>query len=1100
MTIFIETPLVSSFQATTSVTVNLPAAPAYSTRLIVFGVTPKTVTANTVSGWSVISSDAHPSADVRMIVLQAKTENPAAATNVGVTFSGAASGAYVSTNATGEVVGAPVMMFSVGAVASSSLQSVTLGRQSTGRMDLVVAADRRAFSITSNGSGYAQTSSIGASGAASVMLLTNATGQPGDVLTGPTIGIRDGSSTSTPSASPVIHASLQFAATGAPSITAYGRFEVPAPVTAGTGAVNTVSVRQIITAERSSSEALEMTFPNPTQVGSMVVVFFAGVVARQDLFANVNDNSDFYPSETAGWHNYTGYAPQSGNTHLTFGYVHTHHKRSLTKVLISGSTNTGRVTLIAVELTNLTGAVRPDRPPSVNVTSTPTFSKSFPTALFPNRYTLLVVATPPTPQEVSVAVANTPMASLTERRPTANTCGLFVYSSQTNSPILRDRFFDVNVTPTALPFSIALSDSETVRAGARVEFTLDADFNSSTDVTYQVHEVSTTRILGRRVWSGNVAQLVSSAATGGNFSVQVSEPLGNELPDATYYVTLQGTKGPRKWGTGRVLGTKRSAPPPPPPPTTPPPPPPPPTPEPPPPPPPTTPPPAIIPYGQTQANYPTLTFEDHFEGTSFDARKWITVEPWWNGTGGLTDNFAVEDSKLKIWQGRFADGRFEVRNRAFNTYGKFYQKFGYFEVRAKLPWGIGNWPSFWLYNYDHINTNRPEIDIMEAYTGGGYNSWWTDANYKPLSYGATVWLDPNVGNINMYKLRDTLAPNGVRLDSDFHYYGCRWDPTGIEMYFDGQLVGPRIPIPAAMNATDMVIIIAMGPGDAERPTAGIPTQATVDAGLTVANKSNSYEIDYVRAWALSTGVTTVRGSASGLVGSSPPPSAPPPSTPPPATPPPPPAATAAIVGAAQQGYFTGTSGQVTIAATTASGQRQYLVTNTLYGTTISGTGMTLIWESAPPGSYGNSRTRIYEFVSTGSAAVATRNLTFSEWTQGSFASFTLSGSRVFLGANPTNQHSSTSSPQPPGSTVTVTQTNSICVNIVANGAYPRTFTAPSGFTRIVNVYHPGALSLGVAWRTVDAGTTTIPAWVAGDPWNPGAATDDSWRVISLGFQ
>ena len=39
-------------------------------------------------------------------------------------------------------------------------------------------------------------------------------------------------------------------------------------------------------------------------------------------------------------------------------------------------------------------------------------------------------------------------------------------------------------------------------------------------------------------------------------------------------------------------------------------------------------------------------------------------------------------------------------------------KYGYVEMRAKMPKGQGLWPAFWMLNH-YDNGNQPEIDIME---------------------------------------------------------------------------------------------------------------------------------------------------------------------------------------------------------------------------------------------------------------------------------------------------------------------------------------------------------------------------------------------------
>ena len=46
------------------------------------------------------------------------------------------------------------------------------------------------------------------------------------------------------------------------------------------------------------------------------------------------------------------------------------------------------------------------------------------------------------------------------------------------------------------------------------------------------------------------------------------------------------------------------------------------------------------------------------------------------------------------------------------TQSRFSQKYGYFEIRAKIPVGIGVWPAFWMLADD--GGWPPEIDVMEG--------------------------------------------------------------------------------------------------------------------------------------------------------------------------------------------------------------------------------------------------------------------------------------------------------------------------------------------------------------------------------------------------
>ncbi|MDO8299452.1 glycoside hydrolase family 16 protein [Lacisediminimonas sp.] len=224
------------------------------------------------------------------------------------------------------------------------------------------------------------------------------------------------------------------------------------------------------------------------------------------------------------------------------------------------------------------------------------------------------------------------------------------------------------------------------------------------------------------------------------------------------------------------------------------------------------------PAGQDAASY-SLTFNDDFDG--FNASVW-NDKIWYEAAPG-TKNYEVEDGKLKIWPERDASGNFF--NRTIDTDGKYYQTYGYFEVEAKLPVGKGTWPAFWLFN--HIDNRRPEIDVMEAYAGGGPDSGWSDGNLHPTAYGATIWLDQSVnGGFKMVQTPD--------LSAGFHKYGLKWEANKQTFYFDGKEV-----FSADVSMGDpMYLMLDLWYGSAS----GQPD------GTTPTGKGNSYEVNYVRAW------------------------------------------------------------------------------------------------------------------------------------------------------------------------------------------------------------------------------------------------------------
>ncbi|WP_395835627.1 RICIN domain-containing protein [Archangium violaceum] len=230
------------------------------------------------------------------------------------------------------------------------------------------------------------------------------------------------------------------------------------------------------------------------------------------------------------------------------------------------------------------------------------------------------------------------------------------------------------------------------------------------------------------------------------------------------------------------------------------------------------------PFGQDASLY-TLTFQDEFEGTRLDTSKW--VDHLWYLPADSTPNYTVSGGSLKIFP---VAGTPYIRDyRHITTDGKYYQTYGYFEIEARLPYGKGPWPAFWLYNHDYADPYRPEIDIMEAYPGGGPTSGWSNSSLRPTAYGATIWTgEPGVqGGAKMVQ-------TGVDLSAGYHKYAVKWEPNRQSFYLDGNLV-----YTANVSMPDRMYILlsfqfgsASGSGDASTPT----------------GQGNAFDIRYIRAW------------------------------------------------------------------------------------------------------------------------------------------------------------------------------------------------------------------------------------------------------------
>jgi beta-glucanase (GH16 family) len=134
------------------------------------------------------------------------------------------------------------------------------------------------------------------------------------------------------------------------------------------------------------------------------------------------------------------------------------------------------------------------------------------------------------------------------------------------------------------------------------------------------------------------------------------------------------------------------------------------------------------------------TINDNFDGSSVDLVHWsITGPNYWDQISHWSpSNVSVSDGFLTI--------RYEKKTGSHNddpngkvtdyaggflyTYGKWVQRYGYFEARMKLPTAPGLWPAFWLMPDRGIEAGgQPErqdtanggmeFDIFEQLTGWG---------------------------------------------------------------------------------------------------------------------------------------------------------------------------------------------------------------------------------------------------------------------------------------------------------------------------------------------------------------------------------------------
>ena len=178
----------------------------------------------------------------------------------------------------------------------------------------------------------------------------------------------------------------------------------------------------------------------------------------------------------------------------------------------------------------------------------------------------------------------------------------------------------------------------------------------------------------------------------------------------------------------------------------------------------------------------SLVWSDEFNGTVIDETKWsyeIGTGNWGWGNGEAqyyTDNSSnsyISDGKLVIEAllqnyggSNYTSARMVTKNKGDWTYGRF-------EVRAKLPSGIGTWPAIWMMPTDSEYGGWPdsgEIDIMEHV---GFQPGVIHANCHNDTYNWMDGIPPSGGDISIEDFNNS-----------FHTYALEWTENSIKWFVD----------------------------------------------------------------------------------------------------------------------------------------------------------------------------------------------------------------------------------------------------------------------------------------------------------------------------
>jgi beta-glucanase (GH16 family) len=237
-----------------------------------------------------------------------------------------------------------------------------------------------------------------------------------------------------------------------------------------------------------------------------------------------------------------------------------------------------------------------------------------------------------------------------------------------------------------------------------------------------------------------------------------------------------------------------------------------------------------------------VIFHDEFEGQQLDTNHWNTCH-WWDDEGctiksnhelewyqpgnvvvdgGILSLVAREEEILAsnglvfpYTSGMVSSGpkRYERSEPALFSF-----QYGWAEIKAKIPAGVGFWPAFWMLPVNREST--PEIDVMEL-LGNDPTELITYYHYDAA---------------NGKEIRFGEKRQGPDYSQDWHTFAIDWQPDHLVWYVDGVEVQrfteaeniPHIPMYIVLN-------FAVG-GD----WPGTPAEDTLFPSM--------FEIDYVRVF------------------------------------------------------------------------------------------------------------------------------------------------------------------------------------------------------------------------------------------------------------
>ncbi len=179
------------------------------------------------------------------------------------------------------------------------------------------------------------------------------------------------------------------------------------------------------------------------------------------------------------------------------------------------------------------------------------------------------------------------------------------------------------------------------------------------------------------------------------------------------------------------------------------------------------------------------TWSDEFNGNAVNQSRWTIRDQTtlsFDQARIQARNVSVRDGHLVIEARRESSKGRSYTTGYLDTIGRFSQRHGRWEIRARLPVdeGVsrGLWPAFWLRGDDAPG----EIDVMEA--------WGTPADHPrtgPATYAWNIHEDTRGGLGRLHGWGTTTG--NASMAKGFHVFAVDWSPRCIVFSLDGKRTG-----------------------------------------------------------------------------------------------------------------------------------------------------------------------------------------------------------------------------------------------------------------------------------------------------------------------